>query len=319
MKANAPKRKMFNDAVDMLTGVEPVSADGGIRMIPVGEIKPFHNHPFHLYEGERLSDMVESVKEHGILSPVIVHKTADGYEMLAGHNRMNAAKLAGLNEIPAIVKEGLTEQEAYVYVIETNMLQRSFSELSISEKAAVLAERYDKVLSQGKRNDIMREIEDATCGPKVHRSRSRDGLGDEYGMCGRSISRLLRVNELIPEIKDKLDAGDFNFKVAVQLSYAPEDIQRAVLETGKSINEEMASRLREDGVKADDVREIICGSAKPKQKKAEKSVKLPADVYERYFKKADAGKVAEIIEAALKAWFAGKGDADVHGRGTAKD
>lgn len=313
MKNNMPKRKVFNDAVDLLMGDEPVMPGNGIQMIAVEKVKPFHNHPFRLYEGDRLSDMVESIKEHGILSPVIVQKTDAGYEMLAGHNRMNAAKMVGLKEIPAIVKERLTEQEAYVYVIETNMLQRSFSELSVSEKAAVLAERYDKVLSQGKRNDIIRELEEisgsvTTCGHGDHKLKSRDSLGEEYGMSGSTVARLLRVNHLIPEIKGKLDAGDFNFKAAVQLSYAPEDIQRAVLETGKPINEEMASRLRADGVKADEVREIICGSGKPKQKKAEKSVKLPADVYERYFKKADAGKVAEIITDALKMYFETKGE-----------
>lgn len=137
MKKNEPKRKIF-DAVDLLTEDEPA---GGIISLPVDAIKPFHNHPFRLYEGERLEEMVESIREHGVLNPVIVLKTDGGYEMLAGNNRQNAARLAGLTEIPAIVKEGLTEQEAYVYVIETNMLQRSFSELSISEKAAVLKEQ----------------------------------------------------------------------------------------------------------------------------------------------------------------------------------
>ncbi|QBE97976.1 Chromosome-partitioning protein Spo0J [Blautia producta] len=135
MKANAPKRKVFADALDLLAQEE---TKGGVTSLPVNEIKTFHNHPFHLYEGERLEEMVASVKEHGVLYPVIVLKTEDGYEMLAGHNRQNAAKLAGLTEIPAIIKEGLSEQEAYVYVIETNMLQRSFFELSVSEKAAVL-------------------------------------------------------------------------------------------------------------------------------------------------------------------------------------
>lgn len=129
MKANAEKRKVFHDAVDLLTGGESVAAVSGnnIQMLPVDSICPFHNHPFHLYGGEGLNDMAESIREHGILNPVIVQKTADGYEMLAGHNRLNAAKLAEITEIPAIVKEGLTEREAYVYVIETNMLQRSFS------------------------------------------------------------------------------------------------------------------------------------------------------------------------------------------------
>lgn len=108
MKANAPKRKIF-DAVDMLTGESPAQstaeAAGGIQMVPVDKIKAFHDHPFRLYEGERLDDMVESIKEHGVLNPVIVRRIGKGYEMLSGHNRQNAARIAGLTEIPAIVKE----------------------------------------------------------------------------------------------------------------------------------------------------------------------------------------------------------------------
>ena len=79
-------------------------AVNGIVSIPVEEIHPFHDHPFRLYEGERLEDMVQSIREHGVLNPVIVRKAARGYEMLAGHNRTNAAKIAGLTEVPAIVK-----------------------------------------------------------------------------------------------------------------------------------------------------------------------------------------------------------------------
>lgn len=144
MKADAPKRKLF-DAVDMLTGdvlaQETIGAAGGIQMLPIDKIKPFHEHPFRFYEGERLDDMVESIREHGVLNPVIVWRKKSGYEMLAGHNRLNAAKLTGLTEIPAIVKTGISEEEAYVYVIETNLIQRSFSELLPSERAVVLSER----------------------------------------------------------------------------------------------------------------------------------------------------------------------------------
>ena len=186
MKANGPKRKIF-DAVDMLTEessaqVQNQMADG-VQMLPLEKIKAFHDHPFHLYEGERLDDMVESIKQHGVLTPVIVQKIKGGYEMLSGHNRANAAKLVGLTEIPAIVKESLTEQEAYVYVIETNMIQRSFNDLLPSEKAAVMAEQYDKTCCQGKRNDIIRELEifsgnetESTCGHNGHKLKSRDAL-----------------------------------------------------------------------------------------------------------------------------------------------
>ncbi len=132
MKANGPKRKIF-DAVDMMT-MDALQAGTGnvLQNLPVGKIKPFH-----LYKGERLDDMVESIREHGVLNPVIVRKKGSGYEMLSGHNRQNAAKIAGLTEIPAIVKEGLSDEEAYVYVIETNVIQRSFTDLAPSEKAAV--------------------------------------------------------------------------------------------------------------------------------------------------------------------------------------
>jgi len=88
MKADGAKRKIFNDAVDLLAGAEEVSApEDGIRMLPVESIRPFRKHPFRLYEGERPDDMVESIKEHGIRNPVIVWQDGDGYEMLAGHNR----------------------------------------------------------------------------------------------------------------------------------------------------------------------------------------------------------------------------------------
>ena len=155
MKADVPKRKIFSDAVDLLSPGEQAPAGSGVEMLNIDEIKPFRHHPFHLYEGERLDDMVESIKEHGILNPVIVRTVHGTYEMLSGHNRQNAAKLAGLKQIPAFVKKDLPDEEAYVYVIETNLMQRSFTDLSISEKAAVLEERYDKVLYQRKRDEIV--------------------------------------------------------------------------------------------------------------------------------------------------------------------
>ena len=99
-----------------------------------------------------------------LINQRFLRKMHYGYEMLAGHNRQNAAKLAGLKEIPAIVKDNLPDNEAYVYVIETNLMQRSFTDLSVSEKAAVLAERYDKVLYQRKRDEIITELKELECG-----------------------------------------------------------------------------------------------------------------------------------------------------------
>lgn len=212
MKANN-RRKVFGDAVDLLMDdIEEKTAPGGLRMLPIKKIRPFHDHPFHLYEGERLEDMVASIREHGILNPVIVQEIDGGYEMLSGHNRMNAAKLVGLKEIPAIVKIDLSEEEAYIYVIETNLMQRSFSDLLISEKAAVLKARYEKGACQGKRNDILKEIaklegktlDDTTCGHGDHKLKTRDSIGKEYELSGSSVGRLLKLNDLIKPFKDML-------------------------------------------------------------------------------------------------------------------
>ena len=308
MKANAPKRKVFQDAVDLFAAPEElVMAENGVQMIPVEKIVPFHNHPFRLYEGERLNDMVESIKEYGVLNPVIVLKAEAGYEMLAGHNRWNAAKIAGVEEIPAIVKSDLSEEEAYVYVIETNLMQRSFTDLLPSEKAAVLAERYEKVLSQGKRSDILRELNllegnEATFGNSCQKLRNREGLGEEYGLSSRTVANLLRVNKLIPDLREWLDFGKLNFMAAVQLSYAPEEIQKTVCTLGRPINKETAVKLRKEGVTISDVLDIVCGTQK-KSYASVKSVRISANIYEKYLKGIDADAVEDVVAKALEAWF----------------
>lgn len=305
MKANAPKRKVFQDALDLLAE-DPVKDTpvpvNGIVSIPVEEIHPFHDHPFRLYEGERLEDMVQSIRDHGVLNPVIVRKAARGYEMLAGHNRTNAAKIAGLTEVPAIVKTDLSDEDAYVYVIETNLLQRSFAELLPSEKAAVLVARYEKISSQGKRNDIRQEIEalEETCGHDVHKSRkrtcghdvhksqkSRDGLGEEYGMTGRNIARYMRLDRLIPEFKDAVDKGTLAMVAAVDLSYLNVKMQKLIQQVaeaeGKQLKPKQAVELRKigKGITKEAVESVLAGK---EQKKVQNiSVKLPVEMYEKYF------------------------------------
>ena len=324
MKANGTKRKIFNDAVDLLAGAEEVSApEDGIRMLPIDSIRPFRKHPFRLYEGERLDDMVESIREYGILTPVIVWQEGEGYEMLAGHNRQMAGKLAGLMEIPAIVKTDLTEEEAYVYVIETNVIQRGFAELLPSEKAAVLAERYEKVSNQGKRNDILVEIArlngldmPETCGHDVHKLKSRDAIGEEYGMTGRNIARYMRVQQLGDPLKERLDEGTLPLVAAVDLSYLSDKEQKTIsglAEQGKiKLDVKTAKCIREMAGKVTEKRVLeMLDSGKGKKAVAGKSIKLSADVYERYFAGVKSAEVAGIVEEALAAWFGKGGDSGV--------
>lgn len=313
MKANAPKRKVFQDALDLLAEdpvEEKAESVNGIVSLPVDEIHPFHDHPFRLYEGERLDDMVQSIKDYGVLNPVIVRKTARGYEMLAGHNRTNAARIAGLTEVPAIVKTDLSDEEAYVYVIETNLLQRSFADLLPSEKAAVLVARYEKISCQGRRNDIMHEIEmlEETCGHDVHKSqKSRDGLGEEYSMTGRNIARYMRLDRLIPEFKDAVDKGTLAMVAAVELSYLNVKMQKMIRQVaeaeGKKVKPKQAVELRKMGkeITKEAVEKVLAG--KEQKRPQSVSVKLPVELYEKYFAQMDAGAVQEIMEKALEGYF----------------
>ena len=325
MKSNAPKRKIF-DAVDLLTEEVPEQAapakrKDGVRMLGVDEINPFHDHPFHLYEGDRLDDMIESVKDHGVLNPVIVRRTPEGYEMLSGHNRQNAARLAGLKEIPAIIKENLSDEEAYVYVIETNLMQRSFSDLEISEKAAVLKERYDKVLYQRQRDAIMEEVAKLEGKPLKgghgdHHFKNRDEIGKEYGLSGSSVGRLLKINDLIKPLRDKLDNGSLMFKVGTQLAFLPEAEQQLVyeqiMELHVKLTMAMVIKLREHSGDLTEamIRRYLTKTVEPKDRPM--NIKVPEKVSKKYFVGKDAKAVEDILEKALAAWFASQeGGADV--------
>lgn len=315
MKANAPKRKIFDDAVDVLCGADISASGTGIKMLPIDSIHPFRKHPFRLYEGERLDDMVDSIREHGILSPLIVWKNSGGYEMLAGHNRQNAGRLAGLTEVPVIVKHDLTEKEAYVYVIETNVIQRGFAELLPLEKAAVLAERYEKVISQGKRNDILQEIAilngsdvEETCGHDVHKLKNRDAIGKEYGMTGRNIARYMRVNQLSQPLKEKLDSGMLTLVAAVDLSHRSAEEQNVVSELaeqgGIKLDGKTAKGIKDMDGEVTASRILECfGNWNQKKADTGRSIKLPTDVYKRYFADTKSADVAGIVEEALAAWF----------------
>lgn len=328
MKANAQKRKIF-DAVDMLTGESPAQAGemtaGGVQMLSVDKIKAFYDHPFRLYEGQRLDDMVESIKEHGVLNPVIVRKAGRGYEMLSGHNRKNAAKIAGLAEIPAIVKEGISDKEAYIYVIETNLMQRSFADLLPSEKATVMEAHYNKVCCQGRRNDIIRELQimngetpSETCGHNGHKFKSRDALAEEYGYSSRNVARYLRINSLIRPFKNLVDDNRIALLAAVDVSYLSEEEQETVYqvidEMGVKLKPKMAEELRKHGGALDrDMVKSLIGSMIAKKPSAGESVQVKLSDYirQKYFVGLSAAQMAEVVEQALEAWFLEKEDAYV--------
>lgn len=315
------KRKVFQDAVDLINTETVKVTENEPAMISVEKIVPFHNHSFRLYEGKRLDDMMESIREHGIFIPVIVQKIADGYEMLSGHNRWNVAKLLGFEEIPAIIKENLTERKAYMYVIEINMFQRSFDDLLPLEKAAVLVERYEKVMCQGRRNDILEEIAmlnsvdvPETYEHDVHKSKSRDAIGEDYGMTGRNIARYMRLKQTTDQIKEMVDDGTLAMVTAVELSYLSEEEQghvcKVLNEHGGKINNAQAVELHKEAgfLTADKAKDILAGEVK---EKPVSDAKMFAQIKKKYFKGKSTDEIMGVLEQALTTWFAREGEVNV--------
>ena len=294
-----------------------LSVQSAVQQIPCDILHPYHNHKFELYTGERLEDMVESIRENGVLSPIIVQPDGDGYEILIGHNRWNASKLAGLPTVPAIVKTGLSEDEMEMYAIESNVIQRSFTDLKISEQAAVIALRHSEMFSQGKRNDIIRELEMlenpdmVTSDPVGMKSADvNDNIGEQYGLGRSSVVRLVRIDKLIPELKAMVDDCSLAIRSGVELSFLSEEAQETVAEQAEDFKIDMkkAKALREAADSEGDIDtaaivSIITGTENAKQKP--RNVKISDEVYGKYFS-ADMKKkeVTETIEKALAFYFA---------------
>ncbi|MCM1178650.1 MAG: ParB N-terminal domain-containing protein [Clostridium sp.] len=300
------KREMFTgDAIDFLTGSYEVA---GVEELDINQLSAYRKHPFKLYKGERLEDMVESIRENGILVPVIVRKMDTGYEILSGHNRVNAAKIAGLGKVPCIVKIDLSDEDAYTYVVETNLMQRSFNELLTSEKALVIAERYETMKNQGKRNDIIRELKRLN-GEKVDEPEiNRESVGKEYGLSGSSVARLIRINHLTDAWKALLDDEKLSLLAGVELSYLAKDEQtmvfeimdrhHAVLTPGKAKN--IRALAKDNQLDHHTVLELLTGAA---QKANYKSVKVSPNIYQKYFAGKTTKQAEEIIEKALEQYF----------------
>jgi len=325
----APKRIKSMD--ELLMAVEPGSQatniKSGVVHLKFSQVDPYPKHPFRLYSGERLDDMVASISNYGILTPMIARTKDNGrYEMLAGHNRMNAGRLAGLDEGDFVIKENLSDEEAWMYVIETNVMQRSFADMLSSEKAAVLALRHSKMFSQGKRNDIIAELkmlenpqyikENGTSALIGQKLTSREKVADEYGLSKNTVARLLRVDKLTAPLKKRVDSEEFGIYPAVALSYLAEaeqqDIEKVLSENEFKVDMKKAEMLRSysESSKLNEktAYQILSGEINKKPKSTTPPpVKIKHKVYSKYFP-ADtkASEIERIVDEALEWYFSSK-------------
>ena len=321
-----------------------MSQQDQLKNIDLDMLVPYHKHPFKLYTGERLNDMTESIKRNGVLVPAVVQPVENGkYEILIGHNRWNSSKLAGKTTLPCIVKEGLSEDEAEMFVIESNLMQRGFDDLSISEQAAVVALKYSSMFNEEKARAIRAEIEqlengtdndDESDATYEHNSKDESKLvtvGKVYGLSKNSIARLIRINALCtscPQMKQSIDLCVLSVRAGVELSYISAAAQEAVFEKYQKavihhnlwedvapIDIKTAQRLRQEFCKFDGTKEMAENmidkmDAKPDKvttAKNDKPIKISMqpDMFRKYFT-ADTKpqEIADTIEKALEMYFA---------------
>lgn len=252
-------------------------------------LKSFKGHPFKLYEGEQLADLVESIKQMGVMQPIHVRPSNNGkYEILAGHNRVNAARKAGLDTIPAIVLNDISDEDARIFVVDSNFNQRSSSEMKHSELAKSL---YMLNEAMKKKSGYRSDKEDAADGSQSdNRSRTMNLIGKKRNLSQATVARYIRIAHLIEKLQEKLDGKKIGMGVATHLSYLKESEQQIVeslLEVNLTIDTEQAKTLRKESELLKDEslnEEAIRKILEPKKSEVKvKSIKLDSDFLSQFF------------------------------------
>ena len=268
-----------------------------VQQIPIGELFPFKNHPFKVLDDDSMSDTVESVKQYGVLSPLIARpRPKGGYEIISGHRRQHAAELAGLETLPVIVRQ-MDDDAAIILMVDSN-LQREH--ILPSERAFAYKMKLDAMKNQGTRSDL-------TSTQVVSKLRSNEKLGAENNQSRETVRRFIRLTNLIPELLDMVDNKTVSFNPAVELSYlSPEQQQEVIWAMDDTQNFPSVSqakrikKLAQDGTFTTETVVAIMGE----EKKSElDTVTIKNDTLRKYFPRSYTPKQMEdTIIKLLEQW-----------------
>ena len=268
-----------------------------VQQIPIGELFPFKNHPFKVLDDDSMSDTVESVKQYGVLAPLIARPRPEGgYEIISGHRRQHAAELAGLETLPVIVRD-MSDDAAVILMVDSN-LQREH--ILPSERAFAYKMKLDAIKNQGVRSDL-------TSPQVASKFRSDDEVAKGQGISGDTVRRFIRLTNLIPELLDMVDNKTVSFNPAVELSYlSPEQQQeviRAMDDTQNFPSVSQAKRIKklaQDGTFITETVVAIMGEAK---KDELDKVVIKNDTLKKYFPRSYTPKQMEdTIIKLLEQW-----------------
>ena len=266
-----------------------------IQEIDISKISNFPDHPFKVNDDDKMREMVKSVKEYGVIMPVIVRPKENGtYEMISGHRRKRACELAGVKQIKCIVKD-LSDDEATILMVDSN-IQRE--EILPSEKAFAYKMKLNAMKHQGKRIDI---DEEETSTPMVAKLRTDEILGEEVGESRENIRRYIRLTKLIPELLEEVDNKRIAFRPAVELSYLSDENQYVVLnkleydDISPSLSQAIVlKKMEQEGTITEDKIEELLDKEKPNQKEF---IRIHNEKIDRYIptKIKETGNVEDFI------------------------
>lgn len=201
---------------------KPAPAVEGLTNLPIDDLYSFKDHPFRLYTEDKMAEMVESVQEHGVITPILVRprKDGDGYEIISGHNRVEACRRAGIETVPATIRD-LDDDTAIILMVDSNLRQRE--KLLPSEKAKAFEMKMEAMRRQaGRPSKNVSQV--------GTNKRTDQIIAEEAGESRNQVQRYIRLNKLIPALRDAVDEGRLAFNPAVEVSYLAEQDQEIVQE-----------------------------------------------------------------------------------------
>lgn len=269
-----------------------------VQQIPIDELYPFTNHPFKVLEDDSMAQTVKSIKEYGILSPLITRPRpdGDGYEIISGHRRQFAAREAGLETLPVIVRD-MDDDAATILMVDSN-LQRE--QISPSEKAFAYKMKLDALKHQGARSDL-------TSRQVVGKLEAAALVGKVSDESGRQVQRYVRLTNLIPELLDMVDNKKISFNPAVELSYLDEKQQRAFLEamdsTQNAPSVSQAQKLKKMAQKGEFTAEKASEIMEQEKKSELDTVTIKNEILRKYFpRNYTPRQMEQKIIQLLDAW-----------------
>ena len=268
-----------------------------VQQIPIGELFPFKNHPFKVLDDESMQRTVESVEQYGVLSPLIARPRPEGgYEIISGHRRQHAAQLAGLENLPVIVRQ-MDDDAAVLLMVDSNLQREN---ILPSERAFAYKMKLEALKNQGARSDL-------TSPQVAAKFRSDDAVAKDQGISGDTVRRYIRLTNLVPELLDMVDEKKIAFNPAVELSYLDTNQQRDFLEamqdTQNAPSLSQAQRLKklaQEGHFSYDVAFAVMGEEK---KDELDKVVIKNDTLRKYFPRSYTPKQMEdTIIKLLDQW-----------------